>query len=340
MIRLGFAGISAIAAFAAVVGLPAVIAEARQRVALTETAGAVVVSGVEVPYRITMPRYPRGAILLVPGSLGSDVDGNYPMMGLAPHAYADLAQQLGERGYAVLRMAKIGPGTGSRTIDPVQAEHHLAFRTRVDVAAAGWQMLPKVPGPRVIAGHSEGALVAFLLAARPGIDADGVVSLSGPSQSIYAIMRDQVAALNVRAGAPRDLTAFDAAIAAFRAGHSLPSSLAADPQTMMLASIPAAAIPYLNSVDREDVLKAVADVHQPMLIVQGGRDFSVPARHADTLARARAGLPTERAFFPDLSHFYKHVLADTPPMQAMALTSESDPAVAEAIAKWTSRLGK
>ena len=311
-----------------------------QSVGLTETNGSVIVHGVEVPYRITMPEHPRGAILLVPGSLGSDVDGNYPTMGLAPHVYADLAQQLGVRGYAVLRMAKVGPGTGSRTIDSVEAARHSEFRTRVEVAEAGWRALPAVPGPRVIAGHSEGALVAFLLAARPGIDAEGVVSLSGPSQSIYAIMRDQVAAMTTRPGVTPELTAFDTAVAAFRAGRALPTGLAANPQTMMLASMPPAAIAYLNSVDREDVLKAVAGVRQPLLIVQGGRDFSVPPRHADALAHARNGLPTERAFFPGLTHFYKQAPDDIPPMQAMALTSESHPAVADAIARWAGQLSR
>ena len=337
MARQGLMGIVATTALAV---LAPAADGAAQSVGLKETNGSVIVHGVEVPYRITMPEHPRGAILLIPGSLGSDVDGNYPTMGLAPHAYADLAQQLGARGYAVLRMAKVGLGTGSRTIDPAEAARHGEFRTRVEVAEAGWRALPVVQGPRIIAGHSEGALVAFLLAERPGIDADGVVSLSGPSQSIYAIMRDQVATMTTGPGVTPDLTAFDTAVAAFRAGRALPAGLAANPQTMMLASMPPASIAYLNSVDREDVLKAVARVREPMLIVQGGRDFSVPSRHADALARARSGLPTERAFFPGLTHFYKHAPDNIPPMQTMALTSEGDPAVADAIARWASQLSR
>lgn len=335
MIRRALGGIMAVAAMT---GLATATENSAQALDLKETAGTVVVQGVEIPYRLTMPDHPQGAILLIPGSLFSDVDGNYPAMGLAPHTYADLARQLGAKGYAVLRMAKIGPGTGSRTIDPAIAAIHNDFRTRIDVAAAGWRALPRVSGPRVIAGHSEGAVVAFLLAAQAGIDADGVVSLSGPSQSIYAIMRDQVATLNAKPGLEPDLTAFDAAIAAFRAGQALPPGLAANPQTMMLASMPPTAIAYLNSVDREDVLKAVAKVRQPLLIVQGGRDFSVPARHADALAQARKRLLTERAFFPELTHFYKHAPANLPPMQAMGIATESDPAVADAIARWASRL--
>jgi hypothetical protein len=42
--------------------------------------------------------------------------------------------------------------------------------------------------------------------------------------------------------------------------------------------------------------------------------------------------------FPTLTHFYKAAPANLTPMQAMALTTQSDPAVAEAIASWARRL--
>lgn len=43
----------------------------------------VTVSGVEVVCRVTSPeRLARGAVLLLPGSLYSDVDGNYPPMNM------------------------------------------------------------------------------------------------------------------------------------------------------------------------------------------------------------------------------------------------------------------
>lgn len=94
---------------------------------LQQIAKAAAAAGVEIVCRLTFPSGPaRGAALLLPGSLFSDVDGNYPAMNLKPHLYADLAAQLGERGFAVLRMAKIGPGTGSRTVDAQAAARHAA----------------------------------------------------------------------------------------------------------------------------------------------------------------------------------------------------------------------
>ena len=55
----------------------------------------LVVSGVSIPCRLSWPaEAPIGAALLLPGSLYSDVDGDFPTMNMRPHAYADLAGQL------------------------------------------------------------------------------------------------------------------------------------------------------------------------------------------------------------------------------------------------------
>lgn len=306
-----------------------------------ERDATVTVSGVEIACRFTIPKgTPRGTVLLVPGSLYSDVDGNYPSMNMRPHAYADLAWQLAAHGFAVLRMAKIGPGTGSRTIDADAALRHIDFLTRVDVAAAGLDLLRRtVPArPVFVAGHSEGAVVASLLAAGPAAKGiDGVVSLSGPALPILSIIRVQVAAMTPPGIAP-DMMVFDRMVAAIRAGD-LPSDEAkSNPQTAMLASMPEQGISYLRSADRIDPVAALAKVRQPVLIVQGGRDDSVPPSHADMLCAGRGGLSTEVAAFPSLTHFYKVAPAGMSPMQSMALDTESDPAVAKVIDGWASRL--
>jgi pimeloyl-ACP methyl ester carboxylesterase len=297
----------------------------------------ITVFGVEIACRLTRPAgEPKGAVLLLPGSLYSDVDGNYPTMNMHPHAYADLAAQLGARGFAVLRMAKIGPGTGSKTIDATLAARHADFLARVDVASAGLARLrAAVPArPLIVAGHSEGAVVAALLAAGPdAASIDGVVSLSGPSVPLLAIMREQMAAMGPP-GTPADLTVFDQAIAAIRTGAPLPPAAATDPMAAMLAHMPPAAFAYIASIDRIVPLAAIAKARQPLLIVQGGHDLSVRPHHADALKAARGPLPTATAFFPTLTHFYKVAPADLPPMANMALTTDSDPAVADAIAHW------
>lgn len=304
----------------------------------------VIVRGVEIPCRISRPAGgPRGAVLLLPGSLFSDVDGNYPAMNLHPHVYADLARQISIAGMVVLRMAKIGPGTGSRTVDAAAAAAHADFRTRVEVAAAGLARLAalRTAGPLIVAGHSEGAVVAFLLAGEPTAPPlDGVVSLSGPALPLLDILRGQIAAMAPPGAAPPDLSGYDRAVAAIRCGAPMPAELAHNPQTAMLASMPPASLAYLASVDRIDPLAAVARVRRPMLIVQGGRDASVPPDHADRLRAARGALPTEMALFPALTHMYKVAPEGLSPMQSMGIESDCDPAVANAVAAWAARLAR
>ncbi len=298
-----------------------------------ETDATLTVRGVKIVGRLTQPAgRAKAAVLLLPGSLYSDVDGNYPTWNMSPHAYRDLALQLAARGVAVLRQAKIGPGTGSETLDPEAAKAHRLFETRVEVASIALDHLRRaLPDVRCyVAGHSEGALVASLLAPKRVDAIAGVVSLSGPALRLLDLMRGQMAGMTLGA----DLSALDACIAAIRAGQPMPDAAKTNPQTQMLASMPPEAHVYLRSVDAVDPLAAIAAVRQPVLIVQGGRDASVTPEQADQLAAARKGLPTANARFPELQHFYKRAAPGLNPMEAFALSDESDPAVADAIAGW------
>jgi len=302
------------------------------------------VAGHRIPAALTRPaeRRPTGGLVLVPGSLFLDVDGNLPMMNARPHAYADLARQLAGRGLAVLRYAKRGPGTGSEVTDPEAAARHRSFQSRVVVLEAALDVLRgHVPEgvPVVVAGHSEGAVVATMAAAQ-GVATDGVVLLSGPSVGIFGIMREQ---LPVPPGSPPEAyRAFDRTVAALRGGGPLPELDASDPTLASLAYVAGygeAGIRYMVEIDAVDPAATLGRVRQPVLIVQGGRDSSVPTHHALALRAARdaAGLPTESSFHPELTHFYKVGLEGLDPMEAFMLETESDPVVADEIAGWVGR---
>src|ERR1700733_718168 len=86
---------------------------------VTEVRLNLEVSGVRMPAVLAMPKEGplHSAILLIPGSLWIDADGNMPSFGIYPHVYADLSRQLARHGHAVLRFAKPGPQTGSEVID-------------------------------------------------------------------------------------------------------------------------------------------------------------------------------------------------------------------------------
>ena len=187
-------------------------------------------------------------------------------------------------------MAKIGPGTGSQVVDADEAKVHATFATRRVVALAALRMLRARAGamPTTVMGHSEGALVASMLAGGAGGDeVDGVVSLSGPSLPIFGIMREQIATMP--APLAPDIDTFDAVIAALRAGRAPPQAAASDPRMGMLLSMPPPALAYLRSIDAVDPLREIAAVRQPILFVQGGHDPSVPSHHVEALSAAYRG---------------------------------------------------
>ncbi|SOB88833.1 alpha/beta hydrolase family protein [Streptomyces sp. 1331.2] len=103
------------------------------------------------------------AALLLPGSGPTDRDGNQPPQ-LMPDTLADIAQLMGDDGIMTLRYDKYGTGQtglGVHASDPGS----LDLNSFVQQATAAYQFLAGQPGadPQklLIAGHSEGALIAL-----------------------------------------------------------------------------------------------------------------------------------------------------------------------------------
>src|SRR6266540_1537227 len=187
------------------------------------------VSGWEIPAALTLPAggNPTSAILLIPGSLFSDVNGDYPAWNMRTHVYAHLARQLSARGHAVYRYAKMGPGTGSVAVGQAESERVKSWPGRVVIARAALAAMRaalsnsgEAPLPTILAGHSEGAVVASLLAAEAGVaPLTGVVLLSGPSIGILSIMREQIGSFVPVAGLAEAEADFDAGVAFVRRGE-------------------------------------------------------------------------------------------------------------------------
>lgn len=315
--------------------------------AAAERALRLVVEGMSFPAVLAVPRGAvAGAVLLIPGSLFSDADGDYPAWNMRPHVYAHLARQLAAAGWASLRYAKPGPGTGTEVVDAEAARAHQRFATRVTVAREALETMrgtladEGIATPRVLlAGHSEGAVVAFLLA-QDAPSVDGVVSLAGPSVGLIGIMREQVGdALPPGASLEEALATFDAAMAYVHRGEAIPPELIGRPGTMMLGNLDAGAWGYIRDVDAVDPAAEAARVPQPMLLVQGGSDSSVREHHAHAIAAARGPAASEIAFFPELQHFFKPLPPGMPAFQAFALEGETDPRVVDAIDRWGRRFG-
>jgi len=313
---------------------------------VAERALTLSVSGIDIPAALTSPPgAPTGAVLLIPGSLFCDVNGDFPAWKAYPRVYAWLAQQLAERGMVVYRFAKLGPGTGSVDRDPEQAK---AVKTwtgreviargalaqfRAELAAMGHAALPLV-----LAGHSEGAVVAAVLG-RNGVNADGIALLSGPSVGILSIMIEQSAAMTPPGS---DGTAHQAlldVVACLREGRAIGDELKARASGPFgagaLVSMPPEAQRYMAECDATDPCAAIAAYDGPVLVVQGGIDSSVPTHHAHALRAARGARPTAYAFFAELQHCYKRIPEGTPPQQVFGLAGPCDERVAATIAEFT-----
>lgn len=305
------------------------------------------VPGYDIPAALTLPQATgTGAVLLVPGSLFCDVDGNFPTWNSFPRVYGHLAEGLSRRGLAVLRFAKLGPGTGSVETDPVAAPGLRTWAGRAEIARRALALLRSelasraLPArPLVLAGHSEGSVVVSVLA-RDGVDVDGVVLLSGPSVGILQIMIEQTRAMP--GVAPDQVRVLEDVVDAIRRDVPLGAELKARASGPFgagaLVKFPPDALRYMRDVDATDPIAAIANYPKPVLIVQGGADEGVRPHHAEALRRGRGSRPTEYAFFPELQHMYKHVPANVPPQENFGYPGPTDPRVDETIARWVGTL--
>lgn len=316
---------------------------------VSERMSALTVDGERIPAAIDLPAAgtPRAAVLIVPGAFNSDVDGNYLNQGFYPHTYADIARGLAQRGFATLRYAKDGDGSGTTIVDPLAAGKHDAFAERVVVAAAALRVLHDAApqAPLAVAGHSEGGLVAALLAARdPSVRA--LIDLEAPGRPITQVLEAQVHAMLAHLEdddmetaqiASLEQRAFDAAVDAVRNGARIPATALTDRfVSLYFGKATDAELAYLRQEDTYDPAQVIAQVRQPVLIVQSRADEVVFPEDAQVLDQARvaAHLPTTLVMLGYDQHLYKRIPSGTPAYAALHLSGQTDPAVIERVAAW------
>jgi pimeloyl-ACP methyl ester carboxylesterase len=248
-------------------------------------------------------------VLLIAGSGPTDRNGN--QNGGGPGTLRQIAEQLAQRGIASLRYDKRGVG---RSDAKSAREEDVDLESFVEDAAAWMTWLEQRTdlGPRFVAGHSEGGLIAIRLAARRSLA--GLVLIATPGRRLGEVMRDQLSA----AGLPATLReeAF-AIIAALENGKSVPAVSAP-----LLPLLRPGVQPLLRSelaMDAADELKALS---LPTLIMSGGHDLQVGKQDTEALVGAR----------PDAKRFHaadmNHVLKITPAGRNEQKTAYADPQLA------------
>lgn len=261
--------------------------------ALLLTAIAATAAAHEEPLRVERPwgtmhgtllapeRSGDAVVLLIAGSGPTDRNGNSGGT-LTTNSYLLLARALESEGIASFRYDKRGVGA-SRFARPQEVrQEELRFEDFIEDTAAWIAPLRERGFGRIIlAGHSEGALIALEVAAQRPDEVTAVVSLAGAGYPIDEILLAQLGRELISFN-PGLLLRTQSILAAIKAGKTV-----TDIPPLLQPVFPAAVQPYLSSWMRYDPRESVRHVSQPLLILNGDNDIQISADNAEALAAAQ-----------------------------------------------------
>ena len=316
------------------------------------------VPGVRLAGTLTLPQGegPHPAVLLVSGSGPQDRDET--LLGHKP--FLVLADYLARRGIAVLRLDDRGTGASTGSFAAATSDDF----ARDAAAAVSWlRARPEVADDRVgIVGHSEGGLIAPLVASRTP-EVAFIVLLAGPGIASGDLLVMQGALIS-RAGGDtdqevartsalqRELFAAIAAEADSAALHgrlreiasayqaSLTPEERAEPgnsDATMAAAISSLISPWFRWFMRYDPAAALRATRVPVLALNGSLDLQVPADEnlAAIEAALRAGgnrdVTVEK--LPGLNHLFQTARTGAPSEYA-EIEETFSPAALQKIGDW------
>jgi pimeloyl-ACP methyl ester carboxylesterase len=238
---------------------------------------------------------PSPAVLIIAGSGPTDRDGNNPM-GVRAASYRMLADALAAAGIGSLRYDKRGIAHSAARM---QSEEHLRIGMFVDDAAMWATWLGRQEGIHsvILVGHSEGALVASLVAKKTPVA--GVVLLAAPGRKFGDIIRTQIADMPM----PNDARAEANRIVSHLEAGTTVETIHPGLYSMFRPSVQ----PFLISVLKVNPAAQIQKLSPslPVLLVRGGRDLQI--NQEDFLALARARPDAEKLVLPNMNHALKDV---------------------------------
>jgi len=223
---------------------------------------------------LTIPHQPIStdtAVLIIGGSGPTDRDGNQAMM--QNNSLRFLAEGWSDSGFSVLRIDKRGVGASASAA--VQ-EADIRFTDFVaDAVAWGHELQAHGYLNLVLAGHSEGALIAAL-AAQQLSGVIGVLSLSGAGRPAAEVIRSQLM------NQPKEVQEW-----AFPVLDSLVQGKQVPEVSPWLWTLFRPSVqPYLISWFALDPADELARLEVPVLVAQGDQDLQVTMEDAEILAQA------------------------------------------------------
>lgn len=232
-------------------------------------------------------------VVIIAGSGPTDRNGNNPAMQNNSLKY--LAESLAQNEMATFRYDKRGVAASSNAM---LKEDSLTFETYVNDAVAWIGLLKKDRrfSKIIVAGHSEGALIGMLVAARTKVD--GYISIAGSGrpadQTIRLQLKNQPEAVRVEAGKILDSLKVGRLVRQLNPGFA----------ALFRPSVQ----PYLISWFKYDPAAEISKLTMPVLILQGTTDVQVSVDDAKLLA---AALPSAKLVLVDgMNHILKQADAD------------------------------
>ena len=263
------------------------------------------------------------AVLIVAGSGPTDRNGNSGA-GLNTFCYKMLGESLVEGGYAVMRYDKRAIG-GSPI--PAEGVPNLVFEDFIADARTCVEYLRAEGFERVIvAGHSEGGLIALQLAAEEACCLDGVVLLCAPGYNMAEILNFQLSQQLVPAYMGLMIKSRQI-IDRLKAGDMV--AMEDIPAELMSLFHPTVQ-PFLISNMQYEPVELAAKCRVPMLIVTGGRDVQVSVSNGKRLHEAN---PTaQHRTFENMTHVLKDADTSDRVMQIMSIYTNANLAITEELA--------
>jgi alpha-beta hydrolase superfamily lysophospholipase len=246
-------------------------------------------AGLRLSGTLTLPSPRRGrvaAAVTVTGSGAEDRDEQSPMYP-AYRPFRQLADTLGRRGIAVLRLDDRGVGESDAGPASVTSAD---FADDIRAAIAYLRARPEIDTARIaLVGHSEGGVIAPMIA-ETDRQIRGLVLMAATASPGRAILSSQqhyiVDTVAKLAGARRDSVLARYA----RATDSV-----------------AAALPWMQWFLAHDPSIVALGVRTPVLILQGEADHQVPSSEAEKLAAAFRRGGNRRVtvrVFPETNHLF------------------------------------
>jgi len=257
------------------------------------------------------------AVVTITGSGTQDRDEYIPFAG-GVRIFRQVADTLGRRGIAVLRLDDRGAGGSGGDINGTSAD----FADDIRAAVAYLRVRPDIDPARIaLVGHSEGGMIAPMVAASDSRLA-AIVLMAGPASSGRAIIDFQTENL-VRGDSAIPAAAKDSALRVVRAQFDSTSARA----------------PWMRYFLAYDPLPTARRVRQPVLLLQGATDQQVrpeESRRLEATLRAAGNTRVTLRIFPDRNHLFLRDPIGFPGGYARLTDPKVDGEVLGALADWLS----